>query len=100
MTEVIELARAASEAALATEGVYSLGAGRYAEAATYGANEKVSGVVVKPGEIEVHIVAGYPLAKPIPELSESVRERISSRAEGRRVTVVVEDLEVAGDESF
>lgn len=83
-------------AALATEGIRALGTGRFAEAATYGAGEKVSGVVVTPEDIEVHVVAEYPLAKPIPELAESIRERVGSRAEGRRTVVVVEDLEMGG----
>lgn len=96
---MLETARAASEAALATEGVHSLGVGRYAEAATYEGSEKVSGIVVTPEEIEVHIVASYPLLKTIPELSESIRERVASLAEGRPVTVVVEDLK-ADDEDI
>lgn len=100
MVGLLEQARAVSEAALATEGVYSLGVGRYAEAATYEGSEKVTGVVVSPEEIEVHIIADYPLAKPIPELSEKIRERVVERAEGRRVTVVVEDLRVVDDASF
>lgn len=100
MAEQIELARAASLAALATEGVHSLGKGRFAEAATYEGGEKVSGVVVKPDEVEVHIVARYPLPKPIPEIAQSIRERVAPEAGGRRTTVVVEDLEVADDEGL
>ena len=68
MADGIELARAAAEAALATEGVHSMGRGRYVEAATYEGSEKVSGVVVKPDELEIHIVARYPLPSPIPEI--------------------------------
>ncbi len=100
MDDDLRLARAISEAALATDGVYSLGVGRYAEAATYGAGEKVTGVVVNPGEVRVHIVARYPLAEPIPALAERVRERVAPRAEGRTTMVVVEDLEVAQDEDL
>lgn len=100
MAEQIELARAASLAALATEGVHSLGKGRFAEAATYEGSEKVSGVVVRPDEVEVHIVARYPLPKPIPEIAQSIRERVAPEAGGRRTTVVVEDLEVADDEGL
>jgi hypothetical protein len=92
--EALELARAAAAAALATDGVRSLGQGRFSEAATYGAGEKVSGVVVTPEEVEVHVVAAYPLAKPIPQLAESIRERVGARAGGRRTVVVVEDLEI------
>ena len=96
----MQLARAVSEAALATEGVYSLGTGRYVEAATYGPGEKVTGVVVGPDEVSVHIVVRYPLSEPIPALAERVRERAASRAGGRATTVVVEDLEVVPDENL
>jgi uncharacterized alkaline shock family protein YloU len=96
----LQLARAVSEAALTTNGVYSLGTGRFAEAATYGAGEKVSGVVINPGEVRVHIVARYPLVEPIPALAERVRERVNSRVEGRITTVVIEDLEMVRDENL
>jgi hypothetical protein len=96
----LQLARIVSEAALATEGVYSLGTGRYVEAATYGAGEKVTGVVVGTDEVSVHIVLRYPLPEPIPALAERVRERAASRSEGRAVRIVVEDLEVAQDENL
>lgn len=91
---MLQLARAAAAAALATEGVRSMGKGRFVEAATYDAGEKVSGVVVTPDEVEVHIVAEYPLAKPIPEIAESIRQRVGTRAGDRRTVVVVEDLEM------
>jgi hypothetical protein len=100
LAELLQLARAAAEAALATEGVHSMGRGRFVEAATYEGGEKVSGVVVKPEELEIHIVARYPLPKPIPEISRSIMERVAPQAGGRRTTVVVEDLEVADDESL
>jgi hypothetical protein len=96
----VALARAASEAALATEGVHSLGRGRWVEAATYEGGEKVSGVVVRPEELEIHIVARYPLPRPIPEIAGSIMERVAPHAGGRRTNVVVEDLEVAEDESL
>ena len=100
MAEGIELARAAAGAALATEGVHSLGRGRYAEAATYEGSEKVSGVVVGPDDLEIHIIARYPLPRPIPEIAESIRERVAPEAGGRKTMVVVDDLEVADDESL
>jgi len=94
---ILELARAAGEAALATEGVHSLGTGRYAEAATYEGTEKFTGVVVKPDELEIHIVASYPLARPIPDLARLIRERVAAESGGRRTLVVVEDIEVANE---
>ena len=77
-----------------------MGRGRYVEAATYEGSEKVSGVVVGPEDLEIHIVARYPLPRPIPEIAESIRERVAPQAGGRRTRVVVEDLEVAEDETL
>lgn len=94
MADDLQLARAAQDAALATKGVHSLGAGQFVEAATYGAGEKVSGVVVTPERVEVHIVATYPLDKPVPELAQDVRERVIPEVEGREADVVVQDVEV------
>lgn len=75
-----------------------MGRGRYAEAATYEGSEKVLGVVVGPEDLEIHIVAAYPLPRPIPEIAENIRERVAAQAGGRRTRVVVEDLEVGEDE--
>ncbi len=77
-----------------------MGRGRYVEAATYEGSEKVSGVVVGPEDLEIHIVARYPLPRPIPEIAESIRERVAPEAGGRKTRVVVDDLEVADDESL
>ncbi len=77
-----------------------MGRGRYVEAATYEGTEKVSGVVVRPEEVEIHIVARFPLPKPIPQIASSIMERVSPQADGRRIVVVVEDLEVAEDENL
>ena len=75
-----------------------MGRGRYVEAATYEGSEKVSGVVVGPEDLEIHIVARYPLPRPIPEIAENIRERVAPQASGRKTRVVVEDLEVGEDE--
>lgn len=95
---LLETARAVSEAALATEGVHSLGTGRFVEAATYEAGEKISGVVVDSDEVRVHVVVLYPLPKSIPEISEDIMERVASSVGDRRTTVIVEDLEVADED--
>lgn len=75
-----------------------MGRGRFVEAATYEGSEKVSGVVVNPEDLEIHIIVRYPLPRPIPEIAESIRERVAPESGGRKTTVVVEDLEVAEDE--
>jgi hypothetical protein len=95
LADDLQLAKTVSEAVLAIDGVYSLGVGRYAEAATYGAGEKVTGVVIDADEVRVHIVARYPLVKSIPALAEHIRARVAPKAQGRTTTVVVEDLKVA-----
>ncbi len=77
-----------------------MGIGRYAEVATYEGSEKVSGVVIRPDEIEVHVVARYPLPKPIPQVAEDVRDRVYLQSGGRKTTVVVEDIEVVQDENL
>ena len=77
-----------------------MGRGRYVEAATYEGGEKVSGVVVGPEELEIHIVAAYPLPRPIPEIAEDIRERVATEAGGRKTMVIVDDLEVMGDEGL
>jgi hypothetical protein len=100
LAEDLQLARAASEAALATDGVYALATGRFVEVATYGAGEKVTGVVVGPDEVRVHIVVRWPLPEPIPALAERVREKVAPGALGRTTTVVVEDVEVVRDENL
>ncbi len=87
-------------AALATEGVHAMGRGRYVEAATYDGAEKVSGVVVRPDDVEVHVVVRWPLPKPIPEIAGSIIERVAPQAGGRRTTVMVDDLEVGADENL
>jgi hypothetical protein len=74
-----------------------MGRGRWVEAATYEGGEKVSGVVVRPEELEIHIVARYPLPKPIPEIARDIMERVAPRAGDRKTHVVVDDLEVAED---
>lgn len=98
MADELQLARAVVDEALATDGVHSLATGGpFAEIATYGPGETVRGVIVRDEEVEVHIVADYPLSAPIPELAEKIRERVDSIVEGRQTTVVVEDLAEAGE---
>ncbi len=100
MTDELRVARVAAEAALATDGVDSLNAGPMPEIATYGPGEKVVGVIVTEDEVELHIVASYPLESPIPELNTKIREKVAPKAEGRAVTIAVDDLRAADDEDL
>lgn len=87
-------------AALATEGVHAMGRGRFVEAATYDGPEKVSGVVVNPDEVQIHVVVRWPLPKPIPEIADDIIGRVGPQAGSRRTTVMVDDLEVGADENL
>ena len=97
MANELQVARAVADTALSTEGIYSLGTGTFAEVATYEGADKVLGVMVTEEEVEVHIVALYPLQSSIPELAERVRQKVAPEVESRRVDVVVEDIEVPDD---
>lgn len=77
-----------------------MGTGRYVEAATYEGSEKVTGVVVNPDEVEIHIVARYPPSKSIPEIASSIREKVAPQVGSRKTTVIVEDLELGADENL
>lgn len=96
-SELLQVARAVADTALATDGVHSLGTGTFAEVATYEGADKVLGVHVTEEEVEVHIIALYPLQSSIPQLADTIRSRVAAEVESRRVDVVVEDLEVADD---
>ena len=76
------------------DGVHSLGEGLYAEAATYGRDEKVSGVVVDPASVSVHIVAEYPREGSLQDLASRIREAVNPHALGRPVNIVIEGLYV------
>ena len=93
MSDGIQLARAASIAALATEGVHSMGRGRFVEAATYEGRRESRGWW-SARRIWRSTSPTYPLPRPIPEIAENIRERVAPQAGGRRTRVVVEDLEV------
>lgn len=98
MANELQVARAVADTALSTEGIHSLGTGAFAEVATYGPGEKVLGVRVTEEEVEVHIVALYPLRAPVPELATKLRERLVPEVESRRIDVVVEDIAPAEEE--
>ena len=97
MANELQVARAVADTALSTEGIHSLGTGTFAEVATYEGADKVLGVIVTEEEVEVHVVALYPLQSPIPELAERVRQKVAPEVESRRIDVVVEDIEVPDD---
>ena len=98
--EDLRLARAVRAAVLAVPGVYAMGRGIYVEAATYGAGEKIVGVVVRPEEVRLHVVASYPSSRPVLAVAKNVREAVAPATRGRTVSVIVENLGPAPGELF
>ena len=100
----VSLARAVVVAIRGVAGVADVSPGRFAEAATYGPGEKVSGVVIgRIGDtldIEVHVCALYADSLVLPELAaqvrRAVRQSIASLDAGplRRIDVAFDDLRV------
>jgi hypothetical protein len=62
--------------------------------ATYLPGRTVSGVAVRPGEVEVSVVARY--GPPLPEIAAQVREAVAPLVPGRVVDVVVADITFPG----
>lgn len=73
-------------------GVAALSGGRFGEAATYLPGRRVSGVRISDDVIEVHVVARWGMA--LPELADAIRAACDPLSAGRRVDVVIEDLEL------
>ena len=95
----LALAHRIKQAALETQGVATISAGRWAEAATRWLGEKVVGVAVDEASVEVHVVARYPSGFPVAGLAERLRNNLEPLAGGRRLDVVVDDLVVAEDDA-
>ena len=100
----VALAQAIAAAVRGVPGVAELSPGRFAEVATYGAGEKVRGVIVRPTaeglDIEVHVCARYGDSLVLDELATRVREatRRSVEAAGAprvsRIDVAFDDLSI------
>ena len=95
----LALAQQMKQAALETEGVATVSAGRWAEVATRWLGEKVVGVAVDEASVEVHVVARYPSGFPIADLAKRLRDNVEPLAGGRRLDVVVDDLVMAADDA-
>jgi hypothetical protein len=67
-----------------------------AEIATYLPGRRVRGVRVDEATVEVHVVARWPAV--LPEVGEAVRSAAAPLVGGRAVEVVIDDLEVPGED--
>lgn len=85
-----EAARVIADAVRACPDVAALSRGPFGTFGTYLAGGLVAGVAVREDEVEVHVVARY--GPPLPETAERVRAAATPYADGRPVTVVVDDI--------
>lgn len=81
----VDVARAVADAARAHDDVVDLDAGLAGEFATYGLGERVAGVRVDRdrddrADVRVRIVVGF--GRPLPEIGDEVRNRITSALHG------------------
>lgn len=88
-----DLAHALAERVRACPDVADLAAGPFGTIATYLPGGKVSGVAVRPGEVEIAIVARY--GRPLPQIAEEIRDAVAPLTGDRRVHIVVADVTVA-----
>jgi len=77
-------------AVLSCLSVAAMHGGLAGEAASYLPGERVTGVRVLPGSVEVHVVARWSV--PAAELAEQIRGATIRAARGRPVDVVIGDL--------
>ena len=76
---------------LACPAVAGLSGGPFGAAATYLPGRTVPGVRISPDNVEVHVVARY--GPTVGELAGQVRAALAGVVLGRRVDIVVEDLD-------
>jgi hypothetical protein len=104
------LARAIVAAVRAVPGVADLSPTRSVELATYGAREKVQGIVINATDrvldVEVHVCAQYSESLVLAELADRVRNAIRQSVDATRVgrtgriDVVFDDVRVEQDLSW
>jgi signal transduction protein with GAF and PtsI domain len=88
-----DLAQRIADRATTVRGVARLSAGGLGAAATYVPGRRIDGVRVREGSIEVHIVAAGS-AVSLPTVAAAVRDAVRPLAEGSRIDVFVDDLDL------
>jgi hypothetical protein len=82
--------------ALACPSVASLTGGAMGEVATYLPGRRVVGVRISDHEVEVHVRARW--GAVLPDVGKEVRSALSRLAEGRSVSVYIDDVEAPSDD--
>jgi hypothetical protein len=70
--------------------VASLSGGRLGGVGTYLPGRRVTGVVIRDDELEVHVVGRFGV--PVAEIAAAVRRAVEPYADDRTVHVIIEDL--------
>lgn len=83
---------ALSRLVLSCPGVVAMHGGLAGEAATYLPGSRVIGVRILRDRVEVHVIARWPV--PVREIAEQVWTATSPAVGGRRVDVVIGDVEL------
>ncbi|MFD1935981.1 MULTISPECIES: hypothetical protein [Nonomuraea] len=85
------LALAIAERVRSCPGVAALSGGPYGTVATYLPGERLPGVSVRDGEVEIAIIARG--GRPVYITADEVRAAVAPMVEGRLVNVAIDDLE-------
>ena len=88
--EVGELADLIAEAVIRCPGVAGLTQLPSVPVATYLPGRTVSGVAVRPGEVQVCVVVRY--GRPLPEIAAEIRQAVAPLVPGRVVDVIIADI--------
>lgn len=87
--DVTELIAAAVSAC---RGVASMSGGKFGEIATYLPGRRVIGIRITEDAVEIHVVATW--GRTLPEVAEEIRTAGVSLAGGRRIDVVIDDVDL------
>ncbi|MGA2826694.1 MAG: hypothetical protein ABSF03_11300 [Streptosporangiaceae bacterium] len=77
-------------AVAAAPGVAALSGGRLGGVGTYLPGRRVTGVIVRDGDLEVHVIGRYGV--PVGTIAAEVRRAAEPFASGQPVHVIIEDL--------
>jgi hypothetical protein len=83
-------ADAIAAAVTAAPEVAALSGGRLGGVGTYLPGRRVTGVVIRDGELELHVIGRFGV--PVTEIAAAVRRAVEPYADDRTVHVIIEDL--------
>ncbi|WP_235959868.1 hypothetical protein [Actinomadura macrotermitis] len=91
----VRLAERVAGVAAAVPDVAALAAGPHNQVVTYRPGPPLTGVAIRPDEVEIGVVARF--GRPLPEIADEVRTAVRPWTGERPVTVLIADITDAGD---